>query len=138
MITMLFSGRFDKPHIGHAITIGRLGQQWDNVIVVVLDYEKAAFPLLERMTTLSNMLMLMNGNYQLMSSKHHFGEITKEQLRGYPTFEVYGTGNETVYEHMSNLGAKMNFHTIKVPRYPEYAASDDKKFNEIKKIMEKN
>jgi len=71
-------------------------------------------------------------------SPHHFGEINVDQLRELPHFDVYATGNEDVYKAMKINSISMNFTCELVPRYPDYAASDDKKFQKIKEkeIME--
>jgi len=100
MSTVLFSGRFDRPHIGHAITIGRLATRFDQVIVVMLDYKEAQFPMIERLETFANILLGMEGNYQIIVSPHHFGQINVDQLRELPHFDVYATGNAEVYKAM--------------------------------------
>ncbi|MCP4651202.1 MAG: hypothetical protein GY853_14135 [PVC group bacterium] len=127
MSTILFSGRFDRPHIGHMITIGRLGQQYDKVIIVVLDYPEQKYPIDERVNTLRNALYLMRmrGSYQIVVSKHHFGEIETKQLKEeIPWFDVYGSGNREVLENM-----KQNIYPTQrvehIPRYPGYSASEE-------------
>ena len=132
MKTILFSGRFDRYHIAHNITLARLAQRYDQVIVVVLDYKEAMFPIEERIETISNALLATKGNFQIIVSPHHFGEITEEQLEKFPHFDVYGSGNIEVLKHMDELG----YQTEIVPRYPKYAASDDVKFQKIKEIMD--
>ena len=132
MKTILFSGRFDRYHIAHNITLARLAQRYDQVIVVVLDYKEAMFPIEERVETISNALLTTKGNFQIIVSPHHFGKITDEQLDEFPHFDVYGSGNKKVLEHITRLGKKTEF----VPRYPKHAASDDVKYQKIKRIMD--
>jgi len=125
---MLFSGRFDRVHPGHIITIQRLGQQYDTVIVCVLDYKGQRYPIEQRMTTLKDALMNSKGNYIVISNKAHFGEITIEDLDKLPMFTYYGAGNEKVLNHMRELSETMGVpkeRIIFVERYPNYTASKE-------------
>ena len=135
MTTALFSGRFDRPHLGHAITIARLGARYEHVIVTMLDYKEAMFPMVERLESMTNILLMLEGSYQVIVSPHHFGSINVDQLRELPHFDVYATGNEKVFKAMRVNSYLMEFTCELIPRYPEYAASDDKKFQKIKEIM---
>jgi len=125
---MLFSGRFDRVHPGHIITIQRLGQQYDTVIVCVLDYKGQKYPLRQRMTVLKDALMHSKGNYIVISNKTHFGEITPEELQLLPMFTHYGTGNKEVLKHIgwvfNDLGVTSE-RAVFVERYPGYAASKE-------------
>lgn len=120
-MVMLFSGRFDKPHLGHLITIQRLGRIYDKVIVVILDYPKQRFPIDMRYDILKESLDNSIGRYEIITNKIHFGELTKEDLKDLPPFDIYGSGNVEVLQHVQGLGVKIKF----VPRYPYYAASKE-------------
>lgn len=121
MNTILFSGRFDKPHTGHIITIQRLGKVYGKVIVVILDYPKQKFPIQMRHDILKEALENSRGNYEIITNKIHFGELTKEDLKDLPAFDIYGGGNVEVLRHIQNLGVKIKF----VPRFPFYSASKE-------------
>lgn len=118
--TVLFSGRFDRPHIGHLITIGKLGQRFAKVIVPVLDYPEAHYPVSYRLEVLKDALSLCKGNYTVFANKHHFGKITKDELKEY-TFNIYASGNRECLNHISDLG----YETLYTPRSYDYAASKE-------------
>ena len=132
--TVLFSGRFDKPHLGHLITIGRLGQEFRNVIVCVLDYPEQFYPIDERTKTMCDATKLLRGNYQVITNKTNFERITKDQVKQeiLLPFDVYGSGNYQCNLNMRQLG----YEIVDVNRYPGYAATNDRCFQKIMKIIE--
>jgi len=123
---MLFSGRFDRPHLGHIITISNLMQNFDEVLVVVLDYKEQHHSVIRRVRILCDGLRYVNGTVDVISNKNHFGEITKEELDKLPAFDIYGSGNQDVLEHMRNF-CKAHY----VPRYPEFAASNERRYHKV-------
>lgn len=123
MSTILFSGRFDKPHAGHIITIQRLGIRYDKVIVCVLDYPEARYSLSVRISVLTEALAGTKGNYLVIANKTHFGEITVRELEELPYFDYYGTGNVEVFEKIKAILPPSM--VVFVPRYPGYAASTE-------------
>ena len=128
MKTILFSGRFDRVHPGHLITIMRLGQQYDTVIVCVLDYKEQKYPLEHRMTVLKDALMHAKGNYIVISNKVHFAKVQKKDLDRMPMFTHYGAGNEEVLKHIRDLFINMGTdpqRAVWVERYPGYSASKE-------------
>lgn len=125
---ILFSGRFDRVHPGHIITIMRLGQQYDTVIVCVLDYKEQKYPIEHRMTVLKDALIHAKGNYIVISNKVHFADITENELDKLPLFTHYGAGNERVLDNIRNEFRMMNVpdtRAVFVERYPGYAASKE-------------
>lgn len=128
--TILFSGRFDRPHIGHIDTITSLGQQFRNVLVVVLDYKEQEYPVQYRADKLKAILERCKGNYEVVINKTHFARITKEEADGYD-FDYYGAGNFETLKHMENLGYKI----IYINRSDDTAATDERKYNKIRSIM---
>ena len=131
--TILFSGRFDKPHLGHLITIARLGEKYKKVIVCVLDYEGQFYPIDDRVKILKDALGHVEGNYVIIVNRDHFGQITKDRIAKLPQFDVYGSGN---YQCMMNMHV-LGFESVAVDRYPHYAASDDVKYQKLMSFMEK-
>lgn len=132
--TILFSGRFDRAHIGHLITIAKLGQKYDKVIVCVLDYPDQFYPIDERKKIMCDSLQYLRGNYQVVVNTHNFERITSEQIEEdipFP-FDVYGSGNYQCNLNMKKLGYKIE----DVPRYPGYQATDDRCFQRIIKVLE--
>jgi phosphopantetheine adenylyltransferase len=119
-LIVLFSGRFDRPHIGHFITIAKLGQQYGKVLVPVLDYKGQHYPITYRVSVLAEALSYCNGNFEVFKNEHHFGKITKDEVKEYK-FDVYASGNWQCIENMKNLG----FKTIYTPRSYDYSASNE-------------
>ncbi len=130
--TILFSGRFDRPHLGHLITIARLGQLYDRVIVCILDYPRQFYEIDERVKIMKDALEHVIGSYEVIVNRHHFGHIIKGQVEELPHFDVYGSGNYDCYMNMGTLGYK----SISVPRYPHYAASEDVKYQKLVHFLE--
>jgi len=122
-MTVLFSGRFDdRPHLGHLATIMALGQKYDKVIVVVLDYPEQMGDVNTRAKILKDVLSMAKGDYVVLINKEHFGYITKEQLASLPAFDVYASGNPQCSEHMKSFGYKID----ECPRSYEYSGSESR------------
>lgn len=132
MNTVLFSGRFDRPHIGHIATLGRLGAHCDKVIVVVLDYPGQFYAPQYRRQMLDNILSMMQGEYEVVCYPIHFGEISAAVMRREWSFDVYGTGNHQVLMHMAEIGVP----TVYVERSYDYSATDDRNIQKIKRVMD--
>ncbi len=128
--TILFSGRFDKPHLSHFLTIRDLSIKYKTVYVVMLDYKGSHYPACMREHILEKMFEDY-GNVCIVVNQAHFGKITKEELDEF-AFDVYGSGNEDVLKHMESLGVDCVF----VPRTLDTAASDDVKYQKVKKALE--
>ena len=129
--TILFSGRFSKVHTGHIITIQRLGEQYDLVIVCVLDYPECSKPLPFRMNVLNEALARSKGTYMVISNNFNFGKLGHldwYELLELPPFDHYGSGNQEVLTNMGHVLAGTALAHIKivdVPRYPGYTASKE-------------
>jgi hypothetical protein len=117
----LFSGRFDRPHIGHIIQIMRLGQRFSRVVVPVLDYPEQRYPVQYRVQILSEALAMARGNYSIVSNKCHFAKITREEALEFE-FDVYVGGNIDCIRNMEQLG----FETLFVSRAYDYSASAER------------
>ncbi len=129
-MTILVSGRFDRPHMGHIVTLGRLGREYEKVIIVILDYPGQTYPISYRITILDDILSMMYGNYHIVSNKTHFGEISESEIRGHD-FDVYGTGNLKVLKHMDEIG----INSIYLERAYDYSATDDRNIQAIKGLI---
>ena len=131
MSTILFSGRFDRPHIGHIATLGRLGIHYSKIIVVVLDYPEQAYAPQYRQQILDDILSMMHGGYEVVVNNVHFGEIQAAIMRREWEFDIYGTGNHKVLTHMAEIGIP----TVYVERSYDYSATDDRNIQKIKGIL---
>lgn len=127
--TILFSGRFDKPHGGHFLTIKELSKNYKKVLIVVLDYKESYYPLCLRIHLLEKYFEDYE-NVETAMNKIHFGKITKEELSQFK-FDVYGSGNMDVLKHIELLGIKC----VYVPRTFDTAASDDIRQQKLKDLM---
>ena len=130
-LVCLASGRYDRLHAGHIITILRLAQKYSKVIVVMLDYKEQQYSVQYREQMLRECLGMCKGNFEIIVNKEHFGEITKEDAEKYK-FDVYCSGNQKCIKHMEELGYKIEF----IERAYDYEATDDRKWQKIKEVLE--
>jgi len=126
----LFSGRFDRPHIGHVVSLQRLAQKYAMVIVVMLDYPEQQFSVQYRKQLLCECLAMCKGTFQVLINKEHFAKITEEQLSRY-AFDVYCSGNQQCLKHIEERGRKIEF----VERAYDYTAQDDRVWQKIKEAL---
>ena len=129
-MTALFSGRFDPPHLGHLISILRLSNKFDKVIVVILDYRERAFPVEYARTVLCEALSFCCGEFQVYTNSKHFAQITRKELKEWG-FDVYCAGNMEVLNHIKGLGVPVQY----VERAYEYEANNDRFAKEVKSII---
>jgi nicotinamide mononucleotide adenylyltransferase len=129
--TILFSGRFDRPHLAHIETITKLGQEYGEVLVVVLDHPEQEYPVQYRAQVLREQLARSRGKYSVAINRTHFGKIAKAELAKFK-FDVYGSGNMEVLRHIESLGAECVF----VDRTDDMAATAERKFKRIKEVMD--
>ena len=133
MTTVLFSGKFDPPHISHFITIARLLKKYDKVIVVVLDYDEQFFPVAYRCAILTEALSHIEGRVvDVVVNNTHFGQITPEEFDLYGA-DVYASGNLEVLKHIDNLGC---IDTIYVERAYQETAGDARLATAIRKLVD--
>jgi len=113
----LFSGRFDPFNLGHIITTGKLLQDYDKVIVCVLDYSgRESCDIESSIWILAEFLRLWaccnRDRVVVVKNKTHFAKITEEEIRvicwnatnisNIDKFTYVG-GNEEVNRHISSL-----------------------------------
>jgi hypothetical protein len=129
-LTVLFSGRFDRPHVGHIASILRLGTVYGMVKVVVLDYPERKYCASYAAQMLQEILEQSVGTYEVSINKEHFAKIPKESLDAFG-FDVYASGNHECLNHIS----KMGYSVLYVERAYDYEATDDRNIADIKKIL---
>lgn len=125
-----FSGRFDRPHIGHLIQIMRLGQMFKSVIVPVLAYPEQKFSVQYRVQILKDALSMARGGYSVFANREHFARITKEEISMY-NFDVYVSQNIECLKHVESLGYKVMY----VDRAYDYSASEETTLDKIRTIL---
>lgn len=129
---MLFSGRFDRPHIGHIVTILRLGMRYKKILVIVLNYPEQEYSPRYRAQILDNVLQMAQGSYEVTINDEHFAEITSEEISAHGwEFDVYGSGNQGCLKNMENLGYQIEY----VDRAYDYDATDDRLIKRIKGVL---
>lgn|GEM_PF-5169464 len=117
----LFSGRFDPPHLGHLLSIARLGRQHE-VHVVILDHPEQKYPIAYRLQVFKEAVSyLQGGPYHVSANKVHFGRINRSELALYK-FDFYASGNMACVQRMESLGYPCYY----VERAYEYAATNDR------------
>ena len=126
----LFSGRYDRVHLGHIISLQRLAQKYAMVLVVILDYPEQQYSIKYRTQMLCECLSMCKGTFQVVVNKEHFGKITKEELEKF-RFDVYCSGNHQCLKHIEDLGYEVEF----VERAYDYQATDDRKWQQIKEVL---
>lgn len=130
--TVLASGRFDPPHLGHLASMQRLGKQFKKVIVVVLDHEGQKYSPQYRAQILKEVLNNSEGTYEVVINKDHFGQISKEAAAQYGKY-VYASGNLECVKHMDELG----YECLYIDRAYNYEASEDRHLRNIMEAMNK-
>lgn len=101
--TVLFSGRFDRPHCGHVATIQRLGSMFTKVLIVILDYPGQRYPVEYRRKVLETVLQQSYGHYNVVVNADSFETISAAAVRQFE-FDVYASGNPKCVQHMMELG----------------------------------
>jgi len=115
-----FSGRFDRPHIGHIIQIMRLGQRFKKVVVPVLDYGTQKYAVAYRVQILRSALEFAIGEYDIFASTTHFGKAPEHCIRQIP-FDVYVSQNTACLKHIEGMGFRVEY----VDRAFDYSASEE-------------
>jgi len=136
--TILFPGRFDRPHIGHVITLQRLAEKYEKVIVVVLGYDNEFYEVTYRYQVLKECLDRCSGKYEIhindidwRNAKHG---VTVAECRTFFSkykFDVYGTGNHKFLR----TAAKAGYDVVYIERAYDYSATDDRTIHLITEVM---
>jgi cytidyltransferase-like protein len=139
MATICITGRFDRPHIGHIITLQKLAEVYDTVIVIVLGYENEKYSVRYRYQILCDCLKRSKGNFIIYINREDWSDLItaditaaycKRLLSRYE-FDVYGTGNLKFLKAVEMAGIK----AVYVERSYDYAATDDRLIQDIKSIF---
>jgi hypothetical protein len=117
-----FSGRFDRPHIGHGIQIMRLGQRFNKVLVPVLWTPSQKYSVNYRVQILKALLKNAKGEYDVFVNETHFAHITKEECEKMG-FDIYVSQNLECLKHIESLGYPVEY----VDRAFDYSASEENK-----------
>lgn len=112
----VFSGRFDPPHLGHAITILKLCESHDIVLIPVLDYDNRwieageAVRILKKVTLDSKIRYNVNLVHFGKISAHDYNQLLKrEGVDQSLNNVIYYSGNVEVLSHMKEIGVKCEY-----------------------------
>lgn len=128
---VLFSGRFDRVHSGHVMSILRLGHEYKKVLIVILDYKERHWSAQYAQQYLRELCTYAKGEYEVVINKDHFATIPKRAAEQYG-FDVYAAGNHKCLLHMDSLGFKVRF----MERAYDYDATSDRRMGAIQEVME--
>lgn len=104
MTTALFLGRFQPPHVGHLLTISRLAQKYDRVIVGVTECEPSVMPVENVISILE--LLLQIGNITFIKVR---GSVEGGTAVIDCEFDVCCSGNPAVLSIMKGKGYEIEF-----------------------------
>lgn len=130
----VFSGRFDRFHAGHWISILRLLKEFPKVIVVILDYPGRRWPtsyikqIFDELVELSD----LKNRVEILINSTHFAKIKKIEWEALGA-DIYASGNMEVLKHIDTLGVP----TIYVDRAFDFEASNYTPSWELEKKEEK-
>lgn len=115
----VFSGRFDPPHLGHLITMVKLSNDHDIVIVPVLSYDDRLVDAATAIETMKRVTKALNNNKVRFSINIvHFAKISagdygrllrREGVDQSINEVIYYSGNHEVLNHMNDIGVKNKF-----------------------------
>lgn len=101
---ILFSGRFNPPHLGHFSTITDLAEKYGKVKVIILDYPKRKFPITYCVRVLKDELSKTKLDIEIIANKIHFEKIKKEEIEQFKPFDLFVSVNLKVLRHVESLG----------------------------------
>jgi nicotinamide mononucleotide adenylyltransferase len=115
-----FSGRFDRPHLGHLIQMMRLGQRFKKVIIPILDYPEQKYSPSYRKQVIDAGLKYATGTYETIISTAHFAHAPEHRIKEFK-FDVYISQNTDCLKHIEEMGYRVEY----VDRAFDYSASDE-------------
>lgn len=150
----VFSGRFDPPNLGHFMTISKLIQSTNFMLIPILDYkERIACTAIEAKKIFEYCFNLFLPSFSCNKIKFiicnkHFGEIKRIEFInlmetcgiGYKDI-IYYSGNTDVLSHMKSLFVKTEFvPRVDIPDIDQFIFEStkirEKMINENKKLEE--
>ena len=107
----IFPSRMDPPHLGHVLTLLRIMDDYDKILVALTEYDfegekPTAMPLAERISTLNAVLKYFP-KFEIITFKGPFRQRT--QFDDLPYFDIVVTASKGVYENVLKHGLKARF-----------------------------
>jgi len=142
----VFSGRFDPPNLGHVLTMQYLLDNYDRLIVPILDYPERSGCSAKDAQRIFQYHFRQFGQFasdfviQFIINKTHFGKISKldyeillESNCINPAETTYLAGNQEVLDHIKSLGIKAEFvPRVMIPGLDPYIFESTKIRNQMK------
>ncbi len=116
----MFSGRFSPAHLSHIRTLQRIAEEYDKVIVCVLDYPNRYEAIQDTLEILRETLHRCKGNFEIIINNVNLEHTTQEDMDTLPKYDAVGTGNPDVQANMDKLGIPW----VHVERTPGYTGTD--------------
>lgn len=123
MSTAIISMRANPPHLGHLLTLFRIKDEYDKIIIAITPSthggtKSSVMPINEIMDVFTEIFERnFDDKYQVVYSKTDFSTRTK--FDDLPKFDVIVTGNKKSFEHMKSIGQNVVWQ----PRIPGYCGT---------------
>ena len=109
----LFPCKANPPHIGHIITLLKIKDDYDRIIVDLLDTD-LLISTEESIEILKNVLDFFPDKFSFTTHKDSYASI--ENFDNLPKFDVVVSGNEKVCKNMKRNGFEVRF----IERIPSF------------------
>lgn len=104
MTTALFLGRFQPPHVGHLLTIRRLAERYERVIVGATESEPSVMPIENVLGLLRR--LLPDDRFEFIHVK---GSVEEGTAVIEAAFDVCCSGNPAVLDRLTERGYRTEF-----------------------------
>ena len=102
----LFPCKANPPHIGHIVTLLRIKDDYDKIIIDLLDTD-LLISAEESISILRKVLDHFSGKFEYWT--HEDSYATLNEFDNLPEFDVVVTGNKKIYENMKKNGFEVKF-----------------------------
>lgn len=142
----VFSGRFDGPNLGHVLTINHIAQDYEVLIVPILDYKQREACTAKKAKQIFEYYfrsIKCDFDIRFVIGDVHFGSISSIEFFATVSDKftdlrfsdvTYLSGNLDVLKHISSLGIKTKYvPRVTIPGIDQYLFESTK----IRKTMKK-
>ncbi len=120
MITALFPGKFQPPHLGHILTLMKLYEKYDKIIIGITEDKPEVLSQKERKEIFEAVLQHLS-KFEVVLIKGTI-EHSKSQ-DNLPEFDVCISGNKKVIDKIKSFGKKAGL----IPRSGDYSGTEIRK-----------
>jgi len=101
-----FPGKFQPPHLGHIISIMKICDQYEKLIVAISNDGPKVLSQIERKKIFDEVFRLID-NVEVITVKAVITEI--KDIKILPRFDICLSGNINVINKMKSLGARVKY-----------------------------